>query len=345
MARSAYVVREDYLGADNLAEYTFDFKIENLSQLLVIEINNLGVETKRVRGTDTTYLSSVTFDPIKGGGKVTLAANLVLNYRLILLLANDEPTQTYGFKDKFDFTLARLEGALDLLMGPIQRLAYLAKRSVKIHDQDDVAAFDPTLPPKLSENPRATLIINPTGTGMAFGPTTTQLEQWTNDAASAASQATAAANASATSAAESQASAEASALSAAQASASADEAAASAAEATLAVGDLTVALAEGAVNQDVTGLLIDGATYKSAFIEYMVYRSSTTEEKLEAGCLVATYKPTAGTWTLTSTEISGELSGVDFTMTATGQVQYSSTALAGLTPASKLVYRLRRLSA
>jgi hypothetical protein len=152
MSRSTYDVQEDYTGNGLLADYTFDFKIEDPTHLLVVKYNTLGVEVFRVRGDDTTYLDSLEYDATLGGGTVHLKAVVEDQYTLKLLLANDSPTQTYEFKNKFSFTLARIEAALDFLLGPVQRLAYLAKRSIKLDDYDSPDTFDPTLPPGLSAN-------------------------------------------------------------------------------------------------------------------------------------------------------------------------------------------------
>lgn len=145
MSRSVYAPREEYIGTGALAEYSFDFKIEELSQLEVIEMSDLGVETQRVRGTDITYINSVTFDSIDGGGIVHLKTFLPKNYEIIILEANDAPTQPYEFRNKSSFTLRRIESALDFLGGAIQRLAYLVGRSIKLHESD--SGTDPQLPP------------------------------------------------------------------------------------------------------------------------------------------------------------------------------------------------------
>jgi len=167
MARDTYDVREEYTGTGSLDTYSFDFKIEALTQLLVVEYDTDGVETQRVRGTDSTYLDSVEFDAVEGGGTVVLAADLTSGYKLILLLANDAPTQASEFKNKADFTLNRIEAALDFLGGAIQRLAYLGGRSVKLNDYDDTDDFDPSLPPGVAGAEALIPATNADGTGWA----------------------------------------------------------------------------------------------------------------------------------------------------------------------------------
>jgi len=126
-----YAPRAEYVGDGATDEYTFDFKVADLEHLLIIQSTSLGVETFRVRGSDTTYLTSVDFDTIDGGGTVTLVTDVPLNSKLAILLANDEPLQEAEFKNKADFSLSRIEAALDVLAGAIQRLTFLANRSLK----------------------------------------------------------------------------------------------------------------------------------------------------------------------------------------------------------------------
>jgi len=167
MARKTYAPKQSYVGAGNLDTYTFDFKIEALEQLMVVILNDDDEEEYRVRG-DSGLFSSVTFNPILGGGSVTLAAgDLLTGYTIILLEANDEPTQPYQFNNKSSFDLKTFEMALDWIVGAVQRLAYLVGRSLKVHELDD--NFDTTLPPGLATNPGAPIIINETGTGFKLG--------------------------------------------------------------------------------------------------------------------------------------------------------------------------------
>ena len=222
MARSTYAPKDSYTGNGSVDTYTFDFKIESLSQLLIIEADNTGTETQRVRGTDVTYLSSVTFDEVEGGGTVVLAANLTNQYQLLILLANDAPTQPYELSNKTKFNLADIEAAFDWATGAIQRLAYRGKQALRLHDLDDEDTFNPQLPEGIadSENYDRTITINSDGTGFDYGPTGADILGAT---ASAAAAATSAANAatSETNAATSETNAAASAVASAASAASA----------------------------------------------------------------------------------------------------------------------------
>lgn len=169
MTIASYSPKETYTGTGFLDTYTFDFKIEDESYLEVVVLNASDVETERVRGDDVVFLSSITFDPVLGGGEIVLASPLPLNYTLILLLANDAPTQTYEFKNKNTFTLPRIEAALDFIVGMVQRLVYRSKQSLRIHDFDDEETFDTRLPPDIAvTGAGAYLRVKLDGTGLEY---------------------------------------------------------------------------------------------------------------------------------------------------------------------------------
>jgi hypothetical protein len=168
MSRPTYDVKDTYTGDGSLAVYTFDFKITALDQLEVVEYNASGVETQRVRGTDTTYLSPtipVAFDAVDGAGTVTLAVNLINGYTLVLLLADDSPAQTYEFRNKGDFTLKLIENAIDRIAGAVQRAAYRGKQALRLNDNDDEETFDTKLPTAVASK---LLGINATNDGLAL---------------------------------------------------------------------------------------------------------------------------------------------------------------------------------
>lgn len=170
MARADYDVIEEYTGTGSKLDYTFSFKIEDLSQLLVVELDTTGAQTQKVRGTDAVYIDSVTFDSVDGGGTVFLNANLTLNYKLKLILANDAPTQPSQFKNKGSFTLQNFENALDFIVGAVQRLAYRSARSVQLDESIMTAEFDPTIPVDMIGASGYTMVTNEDGDGWEIGP-------------------------------------------------------------------------------------------------------------------------------------------------------------------------------
>lgn len=78
---------------------------------------------------------------------------------------------------------------------------------------------------------------------------------------------------------------------------------------------------------DVTGLIFNGAQVRKATINYSVSRLSATNPsgKTEGGTIVLVYDGAAGTpWSIGQGLIVGN-SGVNFSVTNSGQIQYTST--------------------
>lgn len=189
MSIEQFDTKESYTGTGSLATYSFDFKITELTHLLVVVADASGVEVQRVRGDNIVFLSSVTFDPIEGGGSVILQANLPSGYTMLLLLANDQPLQEYRFRDKTSFTLRRFEDALDAILGAVQRLVYQAAKSLRLHDLDDETTFNPMFPAGISNQAGRVVIINTGADGFDYGPTSEEVanaEQFAEDASDSA---------------------------------------------------------------------------------------------------------------------------------------------------------------
>lgn len=223
---------ERYLGDGSLNEYTFDFKITSLDQLAVVVLDNTGAEVQRLDGNDNVYIDSVEFDPVRGGGTVNLQDNLDADYVIFIFLAADDPVQLSKFRNKGQFNLPAIEQALDLIVCFLQRAKFLADRSLKLHDTDDLEEFDPTLPIGLAANTENIIPVF-TGGGLApiaSWPTLTDLAAAL--AASEAAQDAQAAAEAAQAAAEQASDDAAAALTAAENAQAAAEAAADAAEAT-----------------------------------------------------------------------------------------------------------------
>ncbi|MCK4518223.1 hypothetical protein KAT92_05565, partial [Candidatus Babeliales bacterium] len=171
MSRLSYSVQQNYTGNGAVSAYTFPFKIEEASQLLVVERNASGVETRRETGDNpVTLISSVTFDAEAGAGTVVLAANLITSYELDIFLANDAPTQPSIFRDKFSFTLKNVENALDWIGGAVQRASFLSQRSLKLVDTTVLSTFDVTLPSDLVGSVSKVIVTNAAGDGLEMGP-------------------------------------------------------------------------------------------------------------------------------------------------------------------------------
>jgi hypothetical protein len=271
--RSTYEPVHHFVGLNNLDEYDFDFKITNLNQIRIVEINADGEITQDVDGNDTTYLDSVEFDTA-GGGTVYLAANLPENWHLYLVLNVVAPVQTNRFRDKGQFKLKILEEALDNIVGGLQTASYLAQRSAKLPVDVDLEDFDPTLPQDIADddNENRVLMTNEDHTGFILGPTADQIEDASVSAAEAAASAAAALVSENNAAA-----------SAAAADGSADDAAASAAAAAASSGVLTTVIAVGTGAQTTfpTGVLLAGVNFVMVFID-TYYQDQTTYTKVGA---------------------------------------------------------------
>lgn len=92
-----------------------------------------------------------------------------------------------------------------------------------------------------------------------------------------------------------------------------------------------------AVATTVTGLAFDTSTVRGAVIRYSIYRSSTTPTELsETGTMYLAYKSTANTWEVSQVCVGS--SGVTFTITTAGQVQYISTDIGSGSYVGKLKF-------
>lgn len=100
-----------------------------------------------------------------------------------------------------------------------------------------------------------------------------------------------------------------------------------------------------AVAADITKLKFDKSYTSVVFIDYFIQRVASTEVA-QTGVLIATYKALAGSWSIREYGTSGpDVAGITFSITAAGQVQYTSTNLAGTEVISRLVFRTRELAA
>lgn len=84
---------------------------------------------------------------------------------------------------------------------------------------------------------------------------------------------------------------------------------------------------------------------RAAFIRYSVFRSTTTANGSEAGTLVIVYNPNnAPGLKWEKIQVSAADASVSFTITDAGQVQFSSTALAGASHTGFISYVAQALT-
>ncbi len=99
---------------------------------------------------------------------------------------------------------------------------------------------------------------------------------------------------------------------------------------------------------DVTGLKVNPRGVSQAIVEFLVQRVTTgggAVELVESGSFNLTYNPTAEDWNITLTQINvPDNSGVDFTVTDEGQVQYTSTNITGDASISRIFWRMRTIA-
>ena len=142
--RPLYNVREVYVGDGATDVYTFDFKVVDKAHLLVLHVDDSGDIVWQVRATDTTYFTT-TLNTALDGGSIDLVADLPLDHQLIILLADDAPTQPAKFTTNDKYTLKKIEDAFDTLSGQVQRMRYLLDRSLKFPEKiSDVVNPEPT---------------------------------------------------------------------------------------------------------------------------------------------------------------------------------------------------------
>jgi hypothetical protein len=97
---------------------------------------------------------------------------------------------------------------------------------------------------------------------------------------------------------------------------------------------------------NVTGFTVDPNETRGAIAEYYVYRqyNSGASEVIEVGHLYIGYKDTAANFTVAQVGLNATSSGVTFSMTSGGQLQYVSS---NLTPSTSYVgtmkFRVRAL--
>lgn len=342
MTRPEFDVKEEYLGDGSNDTYTFDFKIEQLGFLLSILIDEEGKEVERGRGDLPSFIDSVTFNPINGGGSVKLSENLPTDYRLILVLANDEPTQPAEWKNKRSFDLAQLERDLDFLGGGLQSVAERTLRSFKIHEADNIENIDTTLPIGFEGAANRVLMVDSTGQGLVYGPTADEISgaQESAENAAAAQQAAAESQASALAAQEAaeiaQGHAEAAQLAAEEAEANAqsalgdtetarDEAVGAALSIVFQFG--TQSIGNNQTDVNVSDAELDPMESTAYKFEYQIRRKTDSNKVFETGCLRFVYDDVDNVWIWGyDSKISN--AGAVFNMSG-NQLRVSSSNIAG----------------
>lgn len=97
-------------------------------------------------------------------------------------------------------------------------------------------------------------------------------------------------------------------------------------------------------NVNVTNLSFPTSIVRAAFIRYTVYRNTNSTTVTEAGNLIITYNPSNSTgakWSINRV-YTGNAS-INFNVTDTGQVQFSTTSISGTGHVGSITYSAQSL--
>lgn len=99
---------------------------------------------------------------------------------------------------------------------------------------------------------------------------------------------------------------------------------------------------------DITDLKFSARAVSVAFIDFLIQRVTTgigAVQLTAAGTIAAVYRPTSVAWEIHAIGTAGpSTSGITFSITAAGQVQYTSTNVGGTAQISKICWRDRTLA-
>lgn len=133
--RPEYNVREVAVSDGIQTVFTFDFKIVNPEHLLVLLYRPIdGALLWEARGNETTYFTTVLNDDLSGGS-ITTYDIPETDTQIIMLLADDAPTQPTKFTADTRYTMKKIEASLDILSGQVQRIRYLLDRSIRLPEK------------------------------------------------------------------------------------------------------------------------------------------------------------------------------------------------------------------
>jgi len=107
--------------------------------------------------------------------------------------------------------------------------------------------------------------------------------------------------------------------------------------------DTSFTIANNQTVTNITGLLLDGVSVRSALIDYSIYRKTDTalSAVVQIGQLRVAYNTQTSTWYL-SDDYSAQNAGVTFSILSSGQIRYASTNIAGTNYSGLLRYSIRR---
>lgn len=165
-----YEPRSDYIGTGNTSAYSFNFKIHNKSNILVVKFDDQGNEVWKVKGDDNSVLLNVSINPdSQVGGTVVLQTNLEMDYVLSIIQAANNPIFSKDYSKSTYWDLKQFQASFEQLTVQLQSVAYLAHRSPKLGD--NVAQIDANnFNNDLEILPDAVIAFNPTADGFTTLP-------------------------------------------------------------------------------------------------------------------------------------------------------------------------------
>lgn len=99
---------------------------------------------------------------------------------------------------------------------------------------------------------------------------------------------------------------------------------------------------------DIENMKVSERAVSYAHVEYLVQRVTTetgATELVESGQFELLYRPTDAEWVLhVLSEETPDDAGIDFSVTAVGQVQYTTSNISGTASISRIVWRMRTLA-
>ena len=105
---------------------------------------------------------------------------------------------------------------------------------------------------------------------------------------------------------------------------------------------------EQVLPENIQGLSFSSSDCSQVIVDYFIQRVTTGTnpvELIETGTFHLVYQPTSNAWVKFVASTLGSASGVTLTVTAAGQVQYTSTLVDGTASLSRITYRARTMSA
>lgn len=94
----------------------------------------------------------------------------------------------------------------------------------------------------------------------------------------------------------------------------------------------------------ITDLLFDFQYTSRVEIDYLIQRTTSTNEVVRSGKLNAIWRPKSLSWSIAEVTGMGDASGITFTISAKGQINYTSTDVTGTKVISRMVFRITELA-